>query len=437
MQSVEVIGGGLAGSEAAYQLIKRGIAVKLYEMRPHKLTPAHKSGYLGELVCSNSLRSTDLTTGHGILKEELQMADSLIMEAARHTQVPAGNCLAVDREAFAQYITKRLEASNLIEIIRQEVTELPKENIAIIATGPLTSNTLAQRLQTIIKDEHLFFYDALAPIIDSDTIDYEKAFFASRYDKGGDDYLNCPMDKNEYDKFYDALLKADSVSARDFEQNKVFEGCMPIEIMAQRGRDTLRFGPLKPVGLLLPKTKRQAYAVVQLRAENAAKTSYNMVGCQTRLKYGHQEQVFRLIPGLEKAEFLRFGSIHRNTYINSPLYLNKDLSFKSQNNLYLAGQITAVEGYLESTAIGLLAGIFISHRLKGFLSSPVVPSTTAHGALINYITTERPIQIEPSNINIGLFPPLEEKIKDKKQKRAAISKRALYDWKHYLKEALS
>ncbi|NOY64129.1 MAG: methylenetetrahydrofolate--tRNA-(uracil(54)-C(5))-methyltransferase (FADH(2)-oxidizing) TrmFO [Nitrospirae bacterium] len=432
MDSITIIGGGLAGSEAAWQAAKRGISVKLYEMRPRKMTPAHKTDLLAELVCSNSLRSKDPLSAPGLLKTELQLAGSIIMEAALHSEVPAGSALAVDRTVFSSYITEKIRSQPLIEIIHEEIEEIP-DGFCIIATGPLTSNALSESLKRLLGEEHLYFYDAIAPIVDAETIDFSKVFRASRYGKGGDDYLNCPMNKEEYERFYNALIEADTVGKREFEDMKVFEGCMPIEIMARRGPDTLRFGPMKPVGLTDPRTNKEPFAVVQLRIENRDRTAYNIVGFQTRLKWPEQRRVFRLIPGLEHAEFLRYGSIHRNTFINGPLFLNKDLSLKIKDSIYLAGQITGVEGYIESTAMGLIAGINLSRRIKGLPFVPVPPET-AHGSLIRYITESEHQGFQPSNINFALLPPLEKKTKDKRLRRQLIVKRAIESWTKYMEE---
>lgn len=429
-----VIGGGLAGSEAAWQAARRGIKVALYEMRPGKMTEAHRTGSLAELVCSNSLRSNDLHSGPGLLKRELTMAGSLIMEAAEASQVPAGSALAVDRNIFADFISKKLSGSPGIRIVREEVVSLPA-GPAIIATGPLTSDAMADSLTALLGGEHLYFYDAIAPIIDSESIDYSKVYRASRYGKGGDDYINCPMNKDEYDNFYDALIEADRVTPREFENQRVFEGCMPVEVMASRGRDTLRFGPMKPVGLVDPRSGKEPYAVVQLRVENREMTSYNIVGFQTRLKWPEQRRVFQMIPGLANSEFLRFGSIHRNTFINSPLFLSKDLTLKNSKNIFVAGQISGVEGYIESTAMGLVAGINAAFMMKG-KDTVDVPSTTSHGALIRHITESEPGSFQPSNINFGLFPVSEAlmKIRDKKKRKAAVVDRALMDWGEYVKK---
>ncbi len=432
---ITVVGGGLAGSEAAWQIAKRGIPVVLYEMRPEKLTPAHKTGLFGELVCSNSLKSIEENSPSWILKQELLMAESLIMEAALKTRIPAGKALAVDRVAFAEYITERLQGLNNLIIIRKEVTTIP-DGLTIIATGPLTSESLSQELSRIIGRSQLYFYDAIAPIIDADSIDYSKTFFQSRYsgsnsDETDGDYLNCPLSEEEYRRFYEALREADRVTPRPFEEIKVFEACMPVEILAERGYDTLRFGPMKPVGLIDPRTGRRPYAVVQLRPENAERTAYNMVGFQTRLRYPEQERVFRLIPGLEKARFLRYGSIHRNTFINAPLSLNQDLSLKNRTETFIAGQLTGVEGYLESTAMGLLAGLAALRRLEGKKFIPP-PEASAHGSLLRYILKSDPKNFQPSNINLSLFPPPDIKTKDRDLKKRLVAERALKEWKEYL-----
>jgi methylenetetrahydrofolate--tRNA-(uracil-5-)-methyltransferase len=427
-----VIGGGLAGSEAAWQAAGRGVRVVLYEMRPAKLTEAHRTGMLGELVCSNSLRSNDVYSAPGLLKKELSMAGSLIMAAAQASTVPAGSALAVDRGLFADFITRSLSDNPLVEIIREEVTSLP-ETAAIIATGPLTSEGMSRSLSDLLGGDYLYFYDAIAPIIDAESIEGDKVYRASRYGKGGDDYLNCPMTKDEYDAFYTALTEADRVTAREFEEQRVFEGCMPIEVMASRGEATLRFGPMKPVGLPDPATGKEPYAVVQLRAENRERTAYNMVGFQTRLKWPEQSRVFRMISGLKQAEFLRFGSLHRNTFIHGPLFLNKDLTLKNREKIFIAGQITGVEGYIESTAIGLVAGINAAAALKG-LRSEEVPVSTSHGALIGHITGSDNRDFQPSNINFGLFPAPggPSGIRDKKQRRAKMVERAIEEWGTYL-----
>jgi methylenetetrahydrofolate--tRNA-(uracil-5-)-methyltransferase len=427
-----VVGGGLAGSEAAWQAATRGVKVRLFEMRPQRTTEAHTTGMLGELVCSNSLRSNDLYSAPGLLKKELSLAGSLIMEAAESSVVPAGSALAVDRTLFAGFITARLSGHPNIAIERAEVVGLP-ETIAVIATGPLTSQAMARCLSAQIGGEHLYFYDAIAPIIDAESIDYGRVYRASRYGRGGDDYINCPMTSEEYEHFYTAVMEADKVTPRAFEQEKVFEGCMPIEIMASRGFDTLRFGPMKPVGLPDPKTDREPYAVVQLRAENREGRAYNMVGFQTRLKWPEQKRVFRMIRGLENAEFLRYGSLHRNTFMNSPLFLNGDLTLKKRENIFIAGQISGVEGYIESTAMGLVAGINAALKMKG-VPAVDVPPETSHGALIRHITESDAGRFQPSNINFGLFPARDGagRTRNKKLKKMMIAEQALSAWQAYL-----
>lgn len=427
MSELIIIGAGLAGSEAAWQAAVRGLKVRLFEMRPMKLTGAHKTGSFGELVCSNSLRSADIMNGPGLLKKELQMAGSLIMEAAEASKVPAGSALAVDRVVFSRFLTDAISANPDIEVVREEVMEIP-DTPAVVATGPLTSDAMAEALGRLIGHENLYFYDAIAPIIAAESIDYGKVYFASRYGKGGDDYINCPMTKEEYERFFDALIEADRVNKRNFESEKFFEGCMPAEVMASRGKDTLRFGPMKPVGLRDPKTGREPHAVVQLRPEHNDGSAYNMVGFQTRITWPEQKRVFGMIPGLEKAEFLRFGSIHRNTFLNSPLFLKEDLTLLSRDDVYLAGQITGVEGYIESTAIGLIAGINAARKIQGKEPVPV-PPTTAHGALIRHITT-RVKTFQPSNINFGLFPPVSAGGRKKLRKKMLVE-RAMKDWEEY------
>lgn len=433
MNKLIIIGGGLAGCEAAWQAAGRDIQVLLFEMRPEKMTEAHKTSLLAELVCSNSFRSGEIVTGPGLLKKELEIAGSLIMNAAKASEVPAGSALAVDRTVFSEYITGALEKHPNITIRREEVRAVP-DSPAIIATGPLTSEAMTGALKELIGGEHLFFYDAIAPIIDAGSIDYSIAYMASRYGKGGSDYVNCPLSEDEYNSFFDALKNADTVNKRDFEDAKVFEGCMPVEVMAERGRDTLRFGPLKPVGLPDPKTGRIPHAVVQLRAENREKTAYNMVGFQTRLRRREQKEVFTMIPGLQNAEFLRLGSIHRNTYINAPLHLNADLSLKRKDIVYLAGQITGVEGYVESTAMGLLAGINAARRMSGRVAV-LPPRASAHGSLISHITDSDPAAFQPSNINFGLIPEISPTpgMKDKKLRRKMAAEVALKEWSEYIK----
>jgi len=424
LSSVTVLGAGLAGSEAAWQLAQKGIKVRLYEMRPGKMTPAHKTADFAELVCSNSLRADRLENAVGLLKEELRRLDSLIMKCADNNRVPAGGALAVDRTDFAREVTAAITAHPLIEVIRQEVQAVPEEGITVLATGPLTSPSLAESLRYVTGEEFLYFYDAAAPIVDGETIDYEKVFWASRYDKGDDDYLNCPLNKEEYERFYEALISAEIHPLREFEKEIYFEGCMPIEVMAGRGPQTLLFGPLKPVGITDPRTNSRPYAVVQLRRDNAVGSLFNMVGFQTHLKWGEQQRVFRLIPGLEKAEFVRFGTMHRNTYINSPRLLRPTTQLQKDPRLLIAGQISGVEGYVESTASGLIAGLNAARLAQG--ESPLVPPReTAIGSLLNYITATDPDNFQPMNITYGLLPPWPERIRNKKEKNMCLAERAL------------
>ncbi len=435
---VTIIGGGLAGSEAAWQLACRGVPVKLYEMRPKKLTPAHKTGKLAELVCSNSLRSKEITSAVGLLKEELRRLLSLIMEAALASEVPAGKALAVDRELFASYVTEKIATHPLIEVINEEVISIPSEGIVIVATGPLTSEALAEDLKRYTGEEFFHFYDAIAPIIYAESINWDKVFKADRYSEGEGAYINCPMTKEEYERFIDALLAAEKVPFKDFEKPKYFEGCLPIEVMAERGRETLRFGPMKPVGLKDPRTGKEPYAVVQLRAENKEGTLYNLVGFQTKLKYKEQERVFRMIPGLEQAEFARFGSVHRNSFVCAPKVLTKTLQLKKEPRIFLAGQLSGVEGYVESTAMGLLAGLNAG-RLAREMKLVVPPRTTAHGALVHYITEADPKHFQPMNINWGLFPPLDlpGKVRKKMPKRERyklMAERAFKDLAQWLEK---
>ena len=425
-QDVVIIGGGLAGSEAAWQAANRGAKVTLYEMRPKEMTPAHKTGGLAELVCSNSLGSADPTTAPGILKEEMRRLNSLVIQAAEQARVPAGSALAVDRDLFSQTVSRALEGHSNIRILHEEITQVPTDCVCIIATGPLTSDRLSQAIGQLTNSDHLYFYDAISPIVDADSINMDIAFRASRYDKGGDDYLNCPMDEATYNRLHDALLAAEKVQPKEFEKTPYFEACLPVEVMAERGRQTMQFGPLKPVGLVDPHTGRQPYAVVQHRTENAHRSCYNLVGFQTKLTYGEQKRVFRMIPGLEQAEFLRYGSLHRNTYINAPQVLRNTLQLKSRGTLLFAGQLVGVEGYTDSAAMGGLAGINAARGLAGLpLTAP--PPTTAHGSLLSYITTSDPRRFQPMNTNFGLFPPLSIPVKDKERKRQLIAQRALAD----------
>lgn len=428
---VVIVGGGLAGSEAAWQAATRGARVTLYEMRPKEQTQAHKTGLLAELVCSNSLGSGDVLSAPGILKEEMRRLSSLVIRVADEVRVPAGSALAVDRELFAQRITQALESHPNVRTIREEIKDIPTDCVCIVATGPLTSDSLTAAIRDLTHSKNLYFFDAISPIIDADSINMDVVFRASRYEKGGADYVNCPMDEATYDRFHDALVKAEKVQPKEFEKTPYFEGCIPIEVMAERGRQTMQFGPLKPVGLEDPRTGTRPYAVVQLRAENIHCSCYNMVGFQTKLTYPEQRRVFRMIPGLEQAEFLRYGSLHRNTFVNSPQLLRETLQLKARGTAFFAGQLVGVEGYTESAAMGGLTGINAARGLAGLpLVTP--PPTTAHGSLITYITSSDPRHFQPINTNFGLFPPLPSRIRDKDQKRRLIGQRALEDleaWK--------
>ncbi|ADU96184.1 gid protein [Thermovibrio ammonificans HB-1] len=430
---INVIGGGLAGVETAWRAANEGSKVRLFEMRPEKTTPAHRTDKLAELVCSNTLGGKEITTPRGLLKAEMELLNSLVVEAAKKTAVPAGGALAVDREKFADYITEKIETHPNIEVIRQEVTQLPEEGITVVATGPLTSDTFSRFLREYLGEEELHFYDAISPIVYADTIDYTKCFWGSRYGKGGDDYLNCPMTKEEYEKFYNALMEAEKVPLKEFEKACYFEGCMPIEEMAERGKETLLFGPLKPVGLIDPRTGKQPHAVVQLRKENREGTLLNLVGFQTKLKYPEQKRVFRLIPGLENAEFARYGSIHRNTFINSPKLLLPTLQLKKNPKVLFAGQITGVEGYPESAATGIVAGLNAS-RIANNKEPVVPPRETMIGGLLRYITEADPKRFQPMNANFGLLPPPERRIKGKLERRKYLANRALEVMRRWLKE---
>ncbi|MBD8004008.1 FADH(2)-oxidizing methylenetetrahydrofolate--tRNA-(uracil(54)-C(5))-methyltransferase TrmFO [Bacillus norwichensis] len=423
MQSVNVIGAGLAGSEAAWQLSKRGIHVDLYEMRPVKQTPAHHTDKFAELVCSNSLRANSLTNAVGVLKEEMRILDSLIIEAADQSSVPAGGALAVDRHDFSGYVTEKIRENPLITIHQEEMTDFPP-GITIIATGPLTSDSLSKKLQELTGQDHLYFYDAAAPIIEKDSINMDKVYLKSRYDKGEAAYLNCPMDEDEFNRFYEALTQAETVPLKEFEKEIFFEGCMPIEVMAQRGKKTMLFGPLKPVGLEDPKTGKKPYAVVQLRQDDAAGTLYNIVGFQTHLKWGPQKEVLRLIPGLEEVEIVRYGVMHRNTFINSPSVLNRTYQFKERDDLFFAGQMTGVEGYVESAASGLVAGLNAALLAQG-KEPTVFPKETMIGSMAHYITSTSSKTFQPMNVNFGLLPELPQRIKNKKLKYEQYAERAL------------
>lgn len=423
-QYINVIGAGLAGSEAAWQIAKQGINVRLFEMKPHKKTPAHHSDTFAELVCSNSLRSDMLENAVGLLKHELRILDSLIISCADETRVPAGGALAVDRQGFSQVVTDRIKRNPLIEIVNDEVTSLSKDAITVVATGPLTSEGLAIEIADIIGDDSLYFFDAAAPIVRLDSIDMNIAFKASRYNKGEADYINCPMNKEQYEAFYDALINAETAQLKEFEDKKVFEGCMPIETMAKRGMDTMRFGPLKPVGLPDPKTGKEYYAVVQLRQDDKAATLYNIVGFQTHLKWGEQKRVFSMIPGLENAVFERYGVMHRNTFLNSPTLLDSTYRLKKQPNLFFAGQMTGVEGYVESASSGFVAGINAARQFMG-LPNLIFPGNTAIGSLARYISSSGTIKFQPMNVNFGIMDSLDERIRNKKERYNTIAKNAL------------
>lgn len=422
---VHVIGAGLAGCEAVTQLTRHGIPVILHEMRPVKSDEAHKTAYFAELVCSNSLRAGNIENAVGLLKEEMRRLGSLIMQTADEHQVPAGGALAVDRDGFAAAVTEAVKANPLVTVIHEEVTDLESlEGTVIVASGPLTSDALFADIKKLLKSDYLHFFDAAAPIVTADSLDYDKVYRASRYDKGGADYLNCPFyTKEEYVAFWEALCNAESAPVKDFEHD-VFEACMPIEEMAARGEDTMRFGPLKPVGLIDPRNGKEAYAVVQLRQDNAAASLYNLVGFQTHLKWPEQRRVFGMIPGLENAEFVRFGVMHKNTYLNSPQLLDKHFNLRSNKRFYFAGQMTGVEGYVESAASGLMAGLAAA---RAVLELPEVefPEVTAHGALANYISNPTIENFQPMNINFGLIPPLTVRIRKKREKNAQIAARAL------------
>ncbi|MDF2521874.1 MAG: methylenetetrahydrofolate--tRNA-((54)-C(5))-methyltransferase ((2)-oxidizing) TrmFO [Clostridia bacterium] len=431
---VVVIGAGLAGSEAAWQLAKRGIKVKLYEMRPKNSTPAHHTEKFAELVCSNSLRSNQLENAVGLLKEEMRRLGSLIMECADGNAIPAGGALAVDREKFSQDVTDRIKGNENIEIIHEELIDIPEDVYTIIASGPLTSERLSDSIMRLTNDQYFYFYDAAAPIVAFDSIDMSKAFKASRYDKGESDYINCPMTEEEYNTFYKELTSAEVVPLKKFEKEVVFEGCMPVETMAARGPMTLLFGPLKPVGLVDPRTGEQPHAVVQLRQDNKEGTLFNIVGFQTHLKWGEQKRVFSLIPGLENAEFVRYGVMHRNTYINSPKLLTHTLQLEKNPNIMFAGQITGVEGYIESASSGLVAGINMSRIIKG-MEPLVFPKTTAHGALCHYINDDTSKNFQPMNVNYGIFPQLGMRIRNKAEKNRKHAERALNDLENFIKNA--
>ena len=428
---VNVIGAGLAGCEAAYQLAKRGIKVKLYEMKPKKFSPAHSDENLAEIVCSNSFKSNLKTNACGLLKEELRMLGSLLIRVADEVKVPAGQALAVDRELFSKKVTEEIEKNENIEIIRKEVTKINEDEYTIIATGPLTSDILYEEIQKLIKEDSLHFYDAAAPIIEKDSINMNIAFYGDRYGKGDSSYINLPMNESEYKDFYNNLINAEVVTLHDFEKREIFEGCMPVEVMAKRGEDTLRYGPLKPVGFTDPRTGKRPYAIVQLRQDNAVGTLYNMVGFQTNLKYGEQKRVFSKIPGLENAEFVKYGVMHRNTFINSTKLLDETYCMKNKENIYFAGQITGVEGYVESIASGLVSAINLANKIQG-KEKLIFDKENMIGALSKYISTEND-KFQPMNANFGILPPLEKRIKDKMERYEKMSERSINILKEKIK----
>ena len=425
MNKITVIGGGLAGCEAAWQIASRGIETELIEMKPAKKTPAHKSDMLAELVCSNSLKAARVDSAAGLLKAEMRRLNSLCLSAADECSVPAGGALAVDRDEFSRIITEKIKSHPNITLKTETVTELPRDGITVIATGPLTDGALAEEISKLFKGGNLSFFDAAAPIVTAESIDMDKAFYASRYGKGTDDYINCPMNKEEYTAFHNALITAESAPVHGFDRPvNVYEGCMPIEILAKRGEDSIRFGPLKPVGLRDPRTGHRPWAAVQLRRENAAATLFNIVGFQTNLKFPEQKRVFSMIPGLENAEFMRYGVMHRNSFINSPKLLSPDLSLKGNGNIFFAGQLSGVEGYMESAASGIVAGINAAARLMG--KEPLIlPDFTMTGALLSYICNPAVTDFQPMGANFGIIPPIEPHIRDKRERYMALSDRSL------------
>lgn len=428
---VTVIGAGLAGAEAAWQIARQGVGVDLYEMRPTKQTPAHHTNQFAELVCTNSLRANAITNAVGLLKEEMRRLDSVILRCADLHAVPAGGALAVDRDGFSGAVTDALTSHPLVRVIREELPAIPTEGITVVATGPLTSTALSESIRNFIGHHHLYFFDAAAPIITKESVNMEKVYYASRYDKGEAAYLNCPMTEPEFNAFYDALIAAETAQLHDFEEEKYFEGCMPVEVMAKRGRKTLLFGPLKPVGLNDPRTGERPFAVVQLRQDNAAATLFNLVGFQTHLKWGEQRRVFQMIPGLEQAEFVRYGVMHRNTYINSPTSLLPTYQAKKRSDLFFAGQMTGVEGYVESAAAGLIAGINAGRLARG-MDPVLVPETTAIGSLAHYITHAAPDNFQPMNATFGLLPRLSVRVRDKRERALQLADRALSDLTSFL-----
>ncbi|MBQ8203306.1 MAG: methylenetetrahydrofolate--tRNA-(uracil(54)-C(5))-methyltransferase (FADH(2)-oxidizing) TrmFO [Clostridia bacterium] len=425
MKKITVIGAGLAGCEAANTIANRGYKVDLIEMKPVKKSPAHRSDNFAELVCSNSLKASRIDSAAGLLKEEMRRLGSVCLEAADKSSVAAGGALAVDRDVFSEYITDKIKSNPNITVISKVVEELPTDSVTVVASGPLTDGALAESIKKICNEEHLSFFDAAAPVVEAASIDFSKAFIASRYDDNGGDYINCPMNKEEYLNFYNELINAEGALVHGFDKPlTAYEGCMPVEVLAKRGEDSIRFGPLKPVGLRDPRTGHRPWAVVQLRKENAGGTMYNMVGFQTNLKFGEQKRVFSMIPGLENAEFVRYGVMHRNTFINSPKLLNRDLSLKKNDNIFFAGQISGVEGYMESAASGIVAGINAVNKLEN--KSPIIlPEFSMIGALLNYICDETVVDFQPMGANFGVLPPLSEHIRDKRERYGALSARSL------------
>jgi methylenetetrahydrofolate--tRNA-(uracil-5-)-methyltransferase len=421
---VVIVGGGLAGSEAAWQLARRGIPVELVEMRPVRTTPVHHTSDLAELVCSNSLRGNALDQPAGLLKEEMRRMESLVVSVADRVRVPAGSALAVDRELFARRVTEAVQALPGVTIRREELTRIPEAPVAIVATGPLTSEALARDVAAFVGQDHLYFFDAVSPVVEADSIDFARTFKASRYGKGGDDYVNCPFTEEEYRAFHDALIGAEGATLHEFERERFFEGCLPVEVIARRGPETLLFGPMKPVGLKDPRTGQRPFAVVQLRQDDLAASHYSVVGFQTQLKWGEQKRVFRTIPGLEAAEFVRYGMIHRNTYINAPSTLEPTFEARRRPGLFFAGQMSGVEGYVESAASGILAGVGAALRVRGEAPMPF-PEDTALGALGRYIARSDPARYQPTNIAFGLLPELPQRIRDKSRRRLALAHRAL------------
>lgn len=432
-QRVTVIGAGLAGSEAAWQIASRGVPVTLYEMRPVVKTPAHHTDKFAELVCSNSLRANGLTNAVGVLKEEMRMLNSLVIGSADRNSVPAGGALAVDRDGFSGEITHTLHNHPLIEVVNEEIQHIPEEGIVVIATGPLTSPALSAEIRELMGQDYFYFYDAAAPIIEKDSIDMSKVYLASRYDKGEAAYLNCPMTEEEFNAFYEAVVNAEVAELKEFEKEIYFEGCMPIEVMMKRGKQTALFGPMKPVGLVNPHTGELPYAVVQLRQDNAAGTLYNLVGFQTHLKWGEQKRIISMIPGLENAEIVRYGVMHRNTFVNSPKLLEQTYQVKNRPNLYLAGQMTGVEGYVESAASGLIAGINAALAAQG-KEGIVFPQESTIGSMAYYITHADPDNFQPMNANFGLLPQLEKRIRNKKEKNEALANRALDQIRYFIND---